>query len=394
VAAGAGAAALVLIAGIVLSIRTDKGTIEIRLNDPAAKVDVQVDGDAIHLSAGGKHVRLEVGEHNLLVKGEGYETVTKRFTVKRGENPILDVELKPEPVRPSARAATIGKAGQEIILNLGGGLKLTFVRIPAAGHKFWMGSPAGEPQRKPLEKEFDSEKQVEVEFTHDYYMAIHETTQAHYVAVTGKQNPSWFSPDGGAKSRVHGLITNDFPVERVSWDEAQEFCKILTAKKSAALAQQLGVHQVLFGLPTEAEWEYACRGGDSAKNTQPFYFKDGPTSSLSSWQANFEGNFPYGGAVNGGFLARTTAVGSYEANRFGLYDMHGNVHEWCADYYGPMVGGKDPERKTKHNDLDRRVIRGGSCLASGNGCRAAQRGATEPGRHHVDVGFRVSFRPR
>jgi formylglycine-generating enzyme required for sulfatase activity len=167
-------------------------------------------------------------------------------------------------------------------------------------------------------------------------------------------------------------------VEDVSWNDAVEFCEQLSEMPEEKRAGRV------YRLPTEAEWEYACRGG--ASSSKPFSFGD----SLSSTQANFDGNYPYGGADKGPYLARTTRVGSYEANAFGLYDMHGNVWEWCADWYdqnyykdSPRNDPKGPATSTS------RVLRGGSWLDVGRVCRAAFRYDFEPGDRNFIIGFRV-----
>src|SRR5262249_46839160 len=150
------------------------------------------------------------------------------------------------------------------------------------------------------------------EITRPFYLGVFPVTQAQYQSVAGR-NPSANSATGSERDNVAGLCTDDFPVEMVTWAAAVRFCKklsALAAEKAAGRGDRL---------PTEAEWEYACRAGTSTA----FHFGD----SLSSTQANFDGRGPYGGAAQGPFLNRTSKVGSYRPNAFGLYDMHGNVFE-------------------------------------------------------------------
>jgi formylglycine-generating enzyme required for sulfatase activity len=250
------------------------------------------------------------------------------------------------------------------------GMKLAL--IPPG--KFLMGSPPNEKDREHLDK--GSEQQHEVEISKPFYMGMYEVTQADYERVMGT-NPSWFSATGGGKENVEGQDTSRFPAENVSWNDAVEFCK-----KLSELPEEKHKGRV-YRLPTEAEWEYACRGGASSK---PFSFGD----SLSSTQANFDGNYPYGGAARGPHLQRTTRVGSYEANAFGLYDMHGNVYEWCADWYDENFY-KDSPRKDPQGPATgtRRVLRGGSWDCYGWSCRSAYRLFVYPAGQGVYFGFRV-----
>ena len=194
-------------------------------------------------------------------------------------------------------------------------------------------------------------------------------------------NPSHFCSSGEGKDKIAGLDTSAFPVEQVSWEEAVAFCKMLSE-----LPEERSSGRV-YRLPTEAEWEYSCRG--AASSYQVFAFGD----SLSSTQANFNGNNPYGGAPTGPYLERTCQVGSYQANGFGLYDMHGNVDEWCADSYGRDYyrnsPGRDPQGPSQGPS---RVIRGGSWNYDGSGCRSAFRNWNEPGYRSSDLGFRLALR--
>ena len=239
--------------------------------------------------------------------------------------------------------------------------------IPAG--KFIMGSPKDEKERS------SAEEQHEVSITKPFYLGVYVVTQAEYEKVMGN-NPSYFSAKGGGKASVKDMDTGQFPVEQVSWDDAVAFCKKLSElpkEKKAGL---------VYRLPTEAEWEYACRAGTKT----PFHYGD----SLSSKQANFNGGFPYGGADKGPYLERTAKVGTYAANAFGLYDMHGNVWEWCQDWYDASYyknsPKEDPPGPAQASD---RVVRGGGWDGRGRFCRSAFRDWSEPGRRDDDLGFRV-----
>jgi formylglycine-generating enzyme required for sulfatase activity len=246
------------------------------------------------------------------------------------------------------------------------GMKLVLIR---AG-KFVMGSPDKEEDRDP------EERQHEVAITRPFYLGAYEVTQQQFQKVTGK-NPSFFPAARGGGP--------DFPVEQVRWRDAVAFCQQLSnlpAEKKAGRS---------YRLPTEAEWEYACRAG----TTTTFHFGN----SLSAKQANFNGNHPYGGAAKGQYLERTAKVGSYPANAWGLYDMHGNVAEWCSDFYDPDYYRKSPKENPQgpaagvlgtgfRGDFFR-VVRGGCWLDEARGCRAAHRFRLQPSEPYRLVGLRV-----
>jgi putative heme-binding domain-containing protein len=249
---------------------------------------------------------------------------------------------------------------------------MKFALIPPG--TFIMGSPNGEKGRNK------DEEQREVKITKAFHLSIYEVTQGQFEKVMGF-NPSYFSvrasgkkdtdyeawskPGGGADKVKELGGTGDFPVENVSWYEAVEFCKKLSVLPAEQAAGRT------YRLPSEAEWEYACRGGVSSP--QVFHFGN----SLSSEQANFRGTMPFGGAAKGRWLERTCRVGSYPPNAFGLYDMHGNVWEWCGDPY------------EYEGDRGFRVRRGGSWGEGGEQCRSAIRLRRAPDDHRWNLGFRV-----
>jgi formylglycine-generating enzyme required for sulfatase activity len=262
-----------------------------------------------------------------------------------------DPESAPRPSEAQARAMP------KRITN---SIHLHLTLVPAGA--FQMGSPTSEPERG-----IDEGPQHEVTITHPFYMGVYPVTQGQYEGVMGN-NPSYLSVWKGGNP--------DFPVENISWYEAVEFCHKLSelpAEKAAGRS---------YRLPTEAEWEYACRA------SLPMPFTSGVT--LSSREANFNGNYPYGMTDRGPYLERTTKVGSYPPNPFGLYDMHGNVWEWCTDYYDrnyyKSAPRYDPPGPTTGN---LRVVRGGSCFNIGRFCRAAYRFGISPVNKDIDVGMRV-----
>ena len=191
------------------------------------------------------------------------------------------------------------------------------------------------------------------------------------------KNPSAFSPKGPSQKEVSGQDTSQFPVEMVTWDDATAFCRALSKR-----------FKKNFDLPTEAEWEYACRAG----TTTTFCYGN----TLSPKLANVGG--VYGDVEEVPIekrSKRTTRVGSYKPNAFGLYDMHGNVREWCKDWYGKDFYAKslagDPQGPEK-GDEGKRVTRGGDWLSGPLGARSASRSSLKPTERFHYIGFRVVVR--
>ena len=221
--------------------------------------------------------------------------------------------------------------------------------IPAG--KFTMGSPDSEKDHQASEG-----PQHEVTISKPFYMGAYEVTQEQYEQIMGK-NPSNFK---GPQN----------PVETVSWDDAVAFCQALSRKTGRTVR-----------LPTEAEWEYACRAG----TTTPF--NTGET--ISTDQANYDGNYIYGNGRKGEYRQKTIAVGSFKPNTFGLYDMHGNVWEWCSDWDGSYANANavDPQGP---GSVSYRVLRGGSWNYNPQNWRSAYRVRDDPDYRFSNYGFRVS----
>ena len=219
---------------------------------------------------------------------------------------------------------------------------------------FQMGSPEAEAGR------YDDERLYEVELTSGYWLGDTACTQGLWEVVMG-ENPSGFK-----KSQSH-------PVERLRWESCQGFL--------ARLGDRVGVD---FCLPTEAQWEYACRGGTRT----PFHFGDDVTTD----QVNYDGNYSYAGGVKGVYRAGTVAVKSLLCNGWGLYEMHGNVWEWCSDWYGEYSGGREVD-PTGPSEGDVRVVRGGSWIRSARDARSANRSKMHPAARNDSVGLRLVQNP-
>jgi formylglycine-generating enzyme required for sulfatase activity len=240
------------------------------------------------------------------------------------------------------------QAGDEWAAN---GLKMKFCWCPPG--QFMMGSADSEPDRA------DHEKQVQVTFPSGFWMGKYEVTQSQWQQLLG-DNPSSFSAQGKSSAEIVGQDTSSFPVESMSWNRAVRFCEVLT--ETERQAGRLPTPWA-YRLPTEAQWEYACRAGTSTATC----FGD----SLSSTQANFNGDAPLGQAAPGPHLRQPRPVGSYAANKWNLHDMPGNVWEWCRDWYSPKLpGGADPEQPEPGLW---RVIRGGGWGYPGEWSRSAAR---------------------
>ncbi len=245
---------------------------------------------------------------------------------------------------------------------------IRMVRIPEG--TFVMGSPESEPGRD------GDEIQHEVTLSRPFYLGVTEVTQGQWRAVMG-ENPSRFRACG-----------DSCPVEMVSWRDAVIFCNRLSELEGlrAAYATEKTVTNWDatadgYRLPTEAEWEYACRAG----TTSPFWTGD----CLSTGQANYNGNHPLEGCPKGENRERTVVVGSFEPNAWGLHDMHGNVWEWCWDRYGPYPSTPvvDPSGPKWGSS---RVLRGGGWHYHAFCSRSANRDDGGPDMHYIMVGFRLA----
>ena len=290
-----------------------------------------------------------------ILKGMEFEPSVRPKSVKEWLEMLKPPHSKPESPKPPVNSpldlSRERRQAKYFTEDLGNGVKLEMVYIP--GGSFLMGAPESEKGCVSFER-----PQHKVTLS-AFWMAKYPTTQAQYRAITG-YNPSRFK-------------ANNNPVETVSYDEAIDFCQKLSTK--------LGKK---FNLPSEAQWEYACRAG----TTTPFYFGETITSDL----ANYNANYTYVNEPKGKYRRETTPVGSFSPNSFGLYDMHGNVCEWCADnwhsnYSDAPIDSSVWEDKNSSNF----VVRGGSWDFSPDFCRSAYRfDSYSRGLRDNDIGFRVA----
>jgi formylglycine-generating enzyme required for sulfatase activity len=275
----------------------------------------------------------EAGEYRIKVTASGYKPFEKREYIELGAVVEVPVYLEKE---------------EQTTKTLGNSLGMSFVYIPPG--KFMMGSPKDELGR------YDDEILHEVRISKGFYMQTTEVTQGQWKSVMGN-NPSSFK-DCGDKC----------PVENVSWNDVHEFIKKLNQKGEGT-----------YRLPTEAEWEYAARAG-----TERAFFWGNQADCA---RANY-GNSDYSSECKGQNPGKTMSVMSFNPNAWGLHDMHGNVWEWCEDWYGDYPSGSvnDPVGPSSGSI---RVRRGGSWFDGAQYCRSAYRGNFAPGIRHGGLGFRL-----
>jgi len=272
-----------------------------------------------------------------------------------------------EPATPAIGQVFYRALSQQVPSNLG---TTNMVWIPPG--TFTMGSPDNEPQRTDWEG-----PQTLVTISRGFWMGKYEVTQGEFASVMG-HDLSWFISATGYGTDLSR------PEEEVTWNDAVAYCERLTTRESNAGRLPDGY---VYRLPTEAEWEYACRAGSTAA------FNYGP--ALRSGMANFYGSGEYdqsAGTVynpNGIHMGKTASVGSYTPNAWGLYDMHGNVGEWCRDWFSPSLPGGsvcDPQGPAFGQV---RVFRGGSWNDYASKCRSSSRSFNYPEIWMTSVGFRV-----
>jgi formylglycine-generating enzyme required for sulfatase activity/serine/threonine protein kinase len=412
---------LVLLAGVIISLRTKDGTLVVTVNEPDAEVQVVSETGKIEITREGDKGPITIsvvpGKHQLRVQKNGFVLVTKDFEIESGGRQSITAKLVPKQDEPAVTAkgwqgwpadappaaiapfdAKQAKKHQaawakylKLPVEYTNSLGMKFVLIPPG--EFTMGSTPAEieealkfvgedrnwPDNIPSEA-----PQHKVILTQPIYLGVHEVTQADYEKVMEK-NPSWFAATEEGKDQVADMDTTSHPVETVSWNDAAEFCAKLSQQEQLKPFYFRSGETVTpldgtgYRLPTEAEWEFACRAGTTTK-----YWIGDQDQDLA--QAGWFG-------TNSG--GRTHAVGELKANPFGLYDIHGNILEWIQDWWEPTYYAGFQEKPALNPNGpssagSQRVIRGGNWTYAASSCRASARRRRDPPYRGPDLGFRVA----
>ena len=291
---------------------------------------------------------------------EASAEVPPGFTLIEDQPEAKQAADKPAAQEPSANRADLSgtkKAGDKMSLTIKG-VDYTFCWCPAGS--FMMGSPNTERGRD----DDGEEVQHQVTLSSGFWMLETEVTQKMWESVMGN-NPSFYKGENR-------------PVEQVSWNDCQNFVEKLNQENAIP-------NGYMASLPSEAQWEYACRAGTNT----PFNFG----TTLNGDHANCDGKSPYG-TTRGPFKGETTNVKSYSPNAWGLYDMHGNVSEWCSDWYDERYYANSPKTDPMGPASgEERVYRGGSWDEDAEDCRSAVREGDEPADRDNDTGFRLILTP-
>ena len=269
-------------------------------------------------------------------------------------------QVNTQDQQPQVKIVRRQESVRFFVEELAGGVDLKMMLI--SGGTFNMGSPEGELER------FSAEGPVHPVTVPTFFMGKYPVTQAQYEAVMGSNLATRY----GEK-----FIAPNKPVVGVSWNNAVEFCERLSAYTGRT-----------YRLPSEAEWEYACRAGTET----PFHFGETITTEI----VNYNGGYTYGDGPKGDYRGETIEVDHFGiANAFGLCDMHGNVWEWCLDHYGSYEETpRDGSAYVTDNENSSRVRRGGSWFNAPENCRSASRSYDEPGGIGDFIGFRVVCSPQ
>ena len=350
------------------SVGQQKQTLTIRYTPSSATV--LVDNKMVRGSNGVARITLPVGQHTYIVASDGYESEEGMVKLKASAPSNLQIMLSKEAVAAASNAndviqddvstsstsssstqsvttssdfssiSSVSSGSNEISIPVKNGITIDMVKVEAG--TFMMGATS--EMQNPLV----GEKPVhQVTLTNDYYIGKYEVTQALWKAVTGK-NPSQFKGD-------------DLPVEQVSWKDCQKFISKLNSMTGRK-----------FRLPTEAEWEYAARGGKKSRDYQ--YSGSSKVSNVAWYRDNGK--------------QKTHPVGTKRSNELGLYDMTGNVWEWCQDWYGSYVTSSQTN-PTGANSGSYRVRRGGGWFNVAWGCRSSFRDGSAPGGRYSGLGLRL-----
>jgi len=364
-----------------------KWTARIRLKEDEASIRILLDGNEL-VSWSGKRSRLEMErrtsdratDHWTWIPGNDVFTLASirnevvyhavRFRATSGTYRLGDsghgpavtdggpsLAVAPFDARQAKRHQEAWAEHLGVPVEFINSVGMKFRLIPPG--EFVMGSPESEEERE------DNEQQHRVGITKPFWMGVYEVTQGEYERMMGS-NPSYFQASGKGSDQVKGMETTRFPVEEVSWEDAVDFCQKLSGLQEKHSSGRR------YRLPSEAEWEWACRAGTTTA------FHHG--SSLSPTQANFNQ-----------VLKRTAIVGSHDNNAWGVCDMHGNVAEWCADWYDAdyyqISPTHDPRGPSGSGSV--RAMRGGAWTEPARIGRSARRGKCVPGLRRAHYGFRV-----
>ena len=332
--------------GTVIRLFAPEGTLVVEVDDPG--ITVKIEGPELVITgAGAKEIRLKPGRYQVQASKNGTLVRRELITVTTNQRQVLRVTQEAAEMKITTEEKAPSVVASELPPTFKNGIGMEFVIVPKG--KSWLGGDKDRLGRA-------------VKVPTDFYLGKYEVTQDEWEKVMG-ENPSRFSRDhdnAEAVKRIKDDELQRFPVEYVTWEQCQQF-----VAKLNSLEKETGW---VYRLPTEVEWEYACRGGpmsDQDDSAFDFYFNK-PTNTLLPDQAsfNYERNFP-------------SKVGSYEPNALGLHDMHGNVWEWCEDAY----------------ESTKRVYRGGSWLNTSEYSRAAAFYANPPSHRDTLLGLRVARVP-